>query len=223
MRQRGWRWIGALVLVIALAACGGGDGGDDSGPRVTATITPVPPTWTPSVIPPSWTPAPYTPAPSFTPRPSDTPEPPPNTGQTSIGGEQVITLLQADANAAILAAYAAGVEAPLTAAPIVTLGANARVTIVLPYANTLLQETGQVIAQGQFSVGEQGIRFVERREIREQSGALAAEPTLLAGVALVEVALSEAVRAQIDPAQRGRGWVRVVVYPGYLRVVLASE
>lgn len=221
-RQWGARVAIGLVLVVAIAACGGDGDREPGGPRITPTITPVIPTWTPSAIPPSWTPVQRTPAPSITPRPSDTPVPAPRTGSAEIEGELAVTLLEADANAAIAAAFPALDSPALSAAPQVTFGTLARVTIRLQHTNALLEQSGEVIARGQLQLEAGGLRFIERVTDRQQSGVLPSETTLQAAYALVERALTEAIRVQLDPAGQARAWTRVVVYPGYLRVFLAA-
>lgn len=220
------RWgIGiAIGLAVLLAACGGG-AEDREGPRPslpTATVpTPVP-TWTPSAVPPTWTPLPRTPPPTFTPRPRATLEAYPGTGSAVIDGALAVTLREIDANAAIAAAFAAQQVPALSAAPVIVLGEMARVRITLDYSNPLLAETGQVIAQGQFVAEGDRVRFVERRAVREQRGVLASETTLQAGFALVEDALTAAVRAQLSAEAQALPWARVLVYPGYLRVFLGA-
>jgi hypothetical protein len=194
-RRRGVGLLGSMiVLLIALAGCGG----DSDDNRIPPTITSTPP---PTIIAIStWTPEPSpTPRATITLAPTSTSAiveptfaPLAETGVSQIGDEVVVTVLEADLNAAIVrTADAASV--PVTAPLEVTVEAGYQLQIVMTFYNEFLDEESHVTTRAILEIVEGRIRLEELQEDRSVSGALASDRDIWAVLDAVEGGINGAI------------------------------
>lgn len=186
--------VGCVIVLVALAACGGDS--DDNRPAATITPTPLPTIVTIS----TWTPEPSpTPRATITPAPTSTSAiveptfaPLAETGVTQIGEEVVVTVLEADLNAAI-ARVADAASVPVTVPLEVTVEAGYQLQIVMRFYNEFLDEESLVTTRAILEIVEGRIRLKEVQEDREVAGALASDRDIWAVLDAVEGGINGAI------------------------------
>lgn len=215
-----WRRNSGLVVLwivcaaLLLAACGGDRDSD------TPVDTPVP---TPSPTSPLAAIATWTPIPSSTPRPTVTRAPtmtsavvayptfapPAETGLSAVDDQVIVTVLEADLNDAIAAAYAATTLIEANSAPVITFVPGRQIAIEASFTNTFLDELITVHVRVKTRVNNNAILLEELQEHRAWAGATPSNAAIWDVIDLVERGINNAVFAELR-GQPGAGTLALI-------------